>query len=347
MLAVLKDLEGGWDQLKQRMSSGIISESDLQAIDDFGDKFETTMTKLKASSARATMALLAGWKSFWAAMGAMSAGSSWDEAWDIAADQEMPNKQASPSGPSSGTQSVNEVEKKKQDALAKLSAQRAQIERQSKYELADDQTKLAMLAAEISEYEKIQKHHADAIKRGEAEVELAKLRVAVLKQEVDMRERASAEADRQKQIQDETSEIISKNAYDKMTPQQQLAKTEAELRNAQRQENAGPMTPEMRLENVKKIDELDRERTRLRAEIAGKIETPADDRAARIQEARDNIAGASQRRISGSSIGDIFTRANDMRHGRSPTDSAALQTAQNTKIIADNITLLKELGAVQ
>lgn len=344
MLAVLKDLEGGWDRLKQRMSAGIISDSDMQALDEFGDKFETTMTKIKVASARTSLALMAGWKSFWAAMGAMSAGESWNDAWSIAADQEMPNKTNGQNAALSGTPGVNGGDQKKVDALRKLAAQRSQIERQGKYELADDQTKLEMLSNMIAAYEQIKKHHADAVKRGEADVELAKLRVAVLRQELDMREKASAETDKRNQIEAETQEIIQKNAYDKKTPKEQLVDTEANIKTLQRQRNAGPMTPEMRLDNTKKLDEADRERTRLRSEIDAAQKKDTGDRAAKIQAARDNITGASQRRVSGASIGDIFSRRSDLKGGRTPQDDAAIQTAENTRIIAENITILKELG---
>jgi hypothetical protein len=347
MLAVLKDLEGGWDNLKQRMSSGIISASDMQAIDEFGDKFETTMTKLKVASARTTLALVAGWKSFWAAMGAMSAGSSWNDAWAIAADQEMPNKSTGPSGPVSGTPGVNVGDQKKEDALRKLAAQRAQIERQGKYELADDQTKLEMLSNMIASYEQIKKHHSDSVKRGEAEVELAKLRVAVLRQELDMREKASAETEKRNQIEAETQDIIQKNAYDKKTPKEQLAETETNIKTLQRQRNAGPMTPEMRLDNTKKLDELDRERTRLRAEIDAAQKKEPDDRATKIQAARDNIAGASRRQVGGEDLAGYFQRISDIRRGRAPQDDAAAQTAENTRIIAENTKALADLGVVK
>jgi hypothetical protein len=153
----------------------------------------------------------------------------------------------------------------------------------------------------------------------------------------------AAQEQAEKDAEDAANEAQAQYKYSRMTPGEKLAETEKKIAKAE-SDFAGEKDSQKR-EAIRSetYRTLLPERDKLQLQIEGS----ADDRAAKIQAARDNIAGASQRRVGGSSIGDIFTRANDLRHGRSPTDSAALQTAQNTKIIADNITLLKDLGAVQ
>jgi DNA adenine methylase len=51
--------------------------------------------------------------------------------------------------------------------------------------------------------------------------------------------------------------------------------------------------------------------------------------------------------IGGSDLAGYFQRVSDMKHGRAPQDDAARQTADNTRIIAENTRALKDLGVVK
>ena len=189
MLSTLRELTGGWDALKSKTRGGIITEDDMASIEKFSARMETAFTKIKAWSAKAALACTQGWSSFWAAMGAMSAGATWKEAWDVAAAQEMPPDKGTENAPKE-TPGPDLVAAKRDDEIRKANAQRRGIERQSKFDLADEDAKLGMLQSEEAAWSQIAAHHDDAVKRAQAEVELAKVRAAILKQDFEMRSRA-------------------------------------------------------------------------------------------------------------------------------------------------------------
>lgn len=224
MLSTLNDLTVGWDKLKERTKGGIISNADLAAIDEFGDRADTMFTKLKAASAKTVLALAKGWGSFWAAMGAMSGGSTWSEAWDIAANQELPNR--SPAPAVKETPGPDLVAQKRDDAIAKTNAQRQQIERAGKFELADAQTRLDMLSNEEAALSQIAKHHQDAVKRAQAELDLAKVRAAILKQQFDMRAKVT-------EAEDAARQSAAEYNASKLAKTDQLARAREDLNSLQ------------------------------------------------------------------------------------------------------------------
>ena len=141
--------------------------------------------------------------------------------------------------------------------------------------------------------------------------------------------------------------------YDPLSDQDKLSVTERNI-GKWKKNLSGATTEKERLDYTQKLEEQFKERDQLKKRIAdgglkANEKNGADGaaRAEKIKSAQDNIAQARQRQISGAGLGDVFSRMYDTRNGRTPTDSAAQQTADNTRIIAENIVLLKQLGVVQ
>jgi hypothetical protein len=141
--------------------------------------------------------------------------------------------------------------------------------------------------------------------------------------------------------------------YDPLSDQDKLARTEKNIGSWKK--NLSESTTEKdRLSATQRLEEQLQERDRLRqriGEAAGRVpEKKAEEartRADNIKSAQGNIAQARERSVSGAGIGDVFSRMYDIRKGRSPDDQAAQQTAENTRIIAENTALLKNLGVVK
>lgn len=141
--------------------------------------------------------------------------------------------------------------------------------------------------------------------------------------------------------------------YDPLSDKDKLSVTERNIGNWKKN-LSGASTEKERLDATQKLEEQLKERDQLKKRIAD-AGLKADEkkgadgaaRADKIKSAQDNIAQARQRNVGGAGIGDVFSRMYDIRKGGSPSDQAAKQTADNTRIIAENTALLKQLGVVQ
>ena len=142
--------------------------------------------------------------------------------------------------------------------------------------------------------------------------------------------------------------------YDKMTPEQKLAVTQKKITEAQTafsQEKDPSKRDDIKAEAYRTLlPERDRLKIQIEAQANKQLERvvdPTESRAANIQAARDNIAGSSRRQVGGDDLAGYFSRISDLRHGRTPKDDAAMQTVENTRIIAENTKVLAKLGVVK
>jgi len=152
------------------------------------------------------------------------------------------------------------------------------------------------------------------------------------------------------QTDDEKQVQVAKRKYDygQMDPKAQLAQTEREIEQTRRAAASKKINPEERSALQRDYYErLAPERDRLKKEIAVPDLKAEGTRADKIKAAQDNISTARKRQVSGASMGDVFSRMHDIQKGRTPQDAAAQQTAENTKIIAENTNLLRQLGVVK
>ena len=76
LLTTLGELENGWDPLVSKMRSGIISDDDIQRLDELGDMLDEFQTKMKSWTAQGS-GKMADAFAFW---GKLSAGESWRDA---------------------------------------------------------------------------------------------------------------------------------------------------------------------------------------------------------------------------------------------------------------------------
>jgi hypothetical protein len=137
--------------------------------------------------------------------------------------------------------------------------------------------------------------------------------------------------------------------YDPMSDQEKLGVTNRNI-GKWKENLAGASTEKERLGATEKLEAQYQERDRLKKRItesASKGQDESTGRADRIKDATDNISKARQKQTGGASLGDAFSRMYDVKKGRTPSDAAAQQTADNTRIIAENTAQLKQLGAVQ
>jgi hypothetical protein len=139
-----------------------------------------------------------------------------------------------------------------------------------------------------------------------------------------------------------------KYAYSQMTPEQKLAQTDREIKETKTAASSKKISPAEQSALIKDYYErLAPERSKLVTEIDGNKTKDASTRAEKIKDAQGNIAKARERQVGGSDLAGYFQRTSDLRHGRAPQDDAAKQTAENTRIIAENTAVLAGLGVVK
>lgn len=346
MLSTLNELADGWDSMVAKTRGGIISEDDIERIDRMGDVMDDASTKGMAWGAQAvtTYSDIVGW------IGKLSNGLGPLEAIQEQVD-DLNQRNADRAKEKRDADSAKAraaklaEERKSADALNAARKQGSSLgEQWQKVNLTDKQMEVVLqsqvndlVAAAneqgISDLER-QVRHNSALEKSIQLLEVQKKIKSAADAEEESRTKANESANA------EASTIMRKNAYDKLSPEDQLKATESNLKRLQAQKNAGGITPEVRRDLIKQIDAEDRERTRLQGQITG-------DRASRIKDAQTNLAMASERRVAGDDLAGYFQRVSDLSAGRVPRDDAAAQTAENTRIIAENTKALQDLGVAR
>lgn len=352
LLSTLNELADGWDSLVAKTSAGIISEDSIERIERMGDTLENAKTVSMAFGAQigTTLADVASW--FGKISTGLSAGGAFKE---LADDQnEMAAARSKREKAMADAKAVAvkaQQERKDAAALGVAKGKASDLGTQFQKASLSDKQYEAVLQAKVNTL--VEQANADGLsaldrqlKQNaalEASIELLELQKQ-LKADAD-RETADAKKRREEgQLADkESAEVMRKSAYDKLKPQDQLKATESNMRRLKAQLGAGPMTPEARRDAIKQLDQEDRERTRLKKSIADDASASAKNRSEKLQAAQDAISDARRPRIESASLREYQQRASAIAHGKAPRDSAAEQTAANTRIIAENTKRIAEL----
>lgn len=130
--------------------------------------------------------------------------------------------------------------------------------------------------------------------------------------------------------------------YDPLSDEDKLKVTERNIGNWKKN-LAGASSEKERLDFTEKLDAQLKERDQLKKRISD----TSISRAEKIKAAQENISKASERSVGSSDLAGYFQRVSDVRAGRTPRDDAARQTADNTRIIAENTAFLKKSGALK
>lgn len=141
--------------------------------------------------------------------------------------------------------------------------------------------------------------------------------------------------------------------YDPLSDKDKLAVTERNIGNWKKN-LAGASTEKERLDATQKLEEQVKEREQLKKRISDtglkegkRMVADGASRADKIKSSQENIAQARERKVGGSDLAGYFQRVSALRSGKTPQDDAAKQTADNTRIIAENTAALKELGVAK
>jgi hypothetical protein len=195
---------------------------------------------------------------------------------------------------------------------------------------------------------------AKAYKDAQADVEDINSQAAIRVKEIRETAKKAADEQRTKEAEfqgkaksDEAAAMEKARDYmrSKESPEKQLEyiRTEMARNRAEMAGASGPVDPGTRAKLIERQLELARRQDELTRSSSDKT----SERGSAIASASERIREAGRLRVGGAGIGDVFTRLNDMRHGRSATDQAALETAESCRVIAENTKLLKEMGVVK
>jgi hypothetical protein len=366
MLSTLNELADGWDSLTAKFHQGIISETDIENIDRMGDSLDNAGITAKAFGA----SIIGGISAVADILGRMSTGEGLGEAGTHWADDKTADKR-------------KREELKKQQEEAQIAARKAEQDRKhdellkkagvegaaigdqfAKSTLSDKeyetrlQEKVNQLASAANEEGlsalERQLRSNEALK---ASIELLELQKKIKTTEASewegQNDKENAEQDAKKKRLVAQSQYQYHSKFDGMSDEEKLKATEGNIATW-RKNVAGATNEKDRLSATEGLigqlqihDELKKRIT----EAAGKMDEQkkgdATTRADKIKAAQENISKVGERHVSGAGLGDVFSRMYDMKKGRTPSDSAAQQTAENTKIIAENTKLLRQLGVVQ
>jgi len=214
----------------------------------------------------------------------------------------------------------------------------------------------------IKQLEAVRKTLNDTVADANAEIDKANTEAATAfqsrknaqdkKNAADYLQNAQGEDDARKKRLVSESQYRYHSQYDSMSDEDKLKATNRNI-ETWRNSRAGATTEKDRQAATEGLigqlqirDEL---KKRI-ADAAGKMDEKKKEdllsRADRIKSAQENISKANERRVGGDLAG-YFQRMADLRHGRDPKDDASRMTAENTRIIAENTKLLKDLGVVR
>lgn len=362
LIPVLDELADGWDSMVERTRNGLISEEDIAYIDRMGDAMDNAGTMAKSWAANVIGAVV----DISAVLGRMSAGSGLQGAFHEEGQERYNQKKAAEEKKARDKELREQLARKRaaaeesrnlgkaKDEGAALTDQFAKSNLSAKDYEARMQQRVNDLVAEAN------REGLTALQRQTAQNEALKASLELLeaqkrvKSEADeadnKKQRAAEQMNRQLELNASTNEKIRDYRVSKMTPEKQLKVVESDIARDRKELNAGPLTPKRRAELVDNLIESDRKRGALRKEIeesSSKGKGDAGSRAEKIKAAQENIAKARQRSVGGEDLAGYFQRVSDLRRGKAPQDNAAQQTAENTRIIAENTAALKEMGVAK
>lgn len=286
LLSTLKDLEAGWDPLVQKMRSGIISESDIERIDQMGDTLDTTGTKLKAWSAVA----IGAWANLNAWIGKMSAGESMlDAAVNVRNDNAAAMRERREKREAAEVlRQAEEVARKKKADLDEADKESGELSKQwVKANLSDEEYK-KRLQGEVNAL-------VDAAnEQGLDELELRKRQNEALKATIELRQIERAEAEKtleaetkaQKDRLKNESDYSDKSKMDKLTPEQQLESVNNKINEAVKARDAAKTEVDKKAASDTLIGLLEK-RDGIRDKIKSKAEERAESNESLIQRDRD------------------------------------------------------------
>jgi hypothetical protein len=279
LLTTLGELENGWDPLVAKMRAGIISDEDIQRLDEAGDMLDEFMTKTKVVSAQGA-GKMADAFAFW---GKISAGESWRDALsNVDKDRDQGQKQ-------------RDAKKAAREA-ARLASQQAAAEQRFNADLGvtqkeasslDDQKAKASLSDKEYETrlqgkvnELIQaanEQGLDALEKQKRTNEATKATIELLQLQKRLEEeitkaaaeRAKAEQQAKKGRMTDESQYKYHAAYDQMKPEEKLAQVEKNIANwNKRRAEAG--TEQEKADATKGLIGQLQERDKLKLEITEK-----------------------------------------------------------------------------
>ena len=203
----------------------------------------------------------------------------------------------------------------------------------------------------------------DAVADANAEIERAQNEAGVAfqsrKKEREEKDAAASIASENSENEARKKRLVAESQYnyhakyDGLSDQDKLQVTErnvstwkGKLAGAATEKDRGAATEGL-IGQLQIRDELKKRISESSSTAADKQKAEATSRAEKIKDAQGNIAQARERQVGGSDLAGYFQRTSDLRSGRTPQDNAAKQTADNTRIIAENTSALKELGVVK
>jgi hypothetical protein len=352
LLTTLNELADGWDPLVAKMRSGIISESEIERLDELGDILDTTQTKLKAWGATAAGALSdisAFFGNLSTGMGIEDAGTAVFSQKRAEADERKRQKAAMEEARKAAAKA--EAERKDaaklgsaQDEGRKLGEQYARAAMDDKQYEARLQEQVTRLAAEANE------EGLTALERQTRMNEA--MRVTLELMSLQKKLQADANAERQRELEKSNTETDAKRErlkaesqykyrakFEAATPEKRLAMTEQNIKRWQgRVKSAG--TEQEKLEATKGLIGQLEVRDQLKTDIKAAQDKAAADRQSAIDKEREKaVKPEPERRSIG--IGEVAEKAYAKAAGKTlkPKDpqAAQLKVAEETRDLIKRI----------
>jgi hypothetical protein len=309
LMTTLEELAGGWDGLLAKTQKGIISDRDIEAIDKMGDVLDTLGIKVKAASATFAM----GAVDMFTYLGDIGGGFTPAEAMKRQTDRmskeaaERREKEAA-----GGLGAVTTPENPELIAAQKEGAtQNAQWVRES---ISEKQQEIR-LQEQLNEL--VEAANEDGLTALERQIRMNAAMKTTLDLSAVQKSLKAKEAEEAKRLQDKEDEtrktrkerLVAENqykyhaAYDRMTPEQQLAQTEKNIATWRKRRNEAPDEKAKSEASTNLIAQL-QERDRIRKDA----EAVVKDQAKTKNEWHDL------------STGDLFARMNKQHQKKDPAE---------------------------
>lgn len=279
LLTTLGELENGWDPLVAKMRAGIISDDDIQRLDELGDMLDEFQTRMKSWTAQGSGEMADAF-AFW---GKLSAGESWRDALaNVDKDREQAQKEREKK---KAAREAARLASQKADAEQRYNAdlgvtqkEAASLDDQKAKATLSDKAYEARLQGKVNELIKASNEQGlDALEKQKRTNEATKATIELLQLQKRIEEditkaaedRARAEREARKGRLVEESQYKYHASYDQMTPEQQLSTTEANIKRWKKRVTEAGTEEEKAAATKGLIGQL-QERDKLKVEITEK-----------------------------------------------------------------------------
>lgn len=295
MLTTMNELADGWDNLVSKMRQGIISEEDIERIDEMGDTLDRAMVQIKAWAAQG-VGKLADASAFY---GKLAAGENWEKALvSVEKDKQAERDQ-------------KKKEKESREAARKASMKEASerqfqadvsATKEETYKLYDQKARLGlsdkelevMLQAKVNNLIAASNEEGlDALEKQKRVNDALKVTIELLTLQKKLKDESDRKTESDKKLIDDAQKRSQKYLEAQKTPEEQLKEVEARLTRTK------PMIMKEQ-DSGKRAALINQQTDDLEAKdrLKGIIKQKADERASREESLMDRDRNLREARMT-------------------------------------------------